>query len=47
MQARARPHDLERRGRASLFLNTVHDSESEHDVGATLDAIRMLVEAQV
>jgi uncharacterized protein YndB with AHSA1/START domain len=33
--------------RLTLFLNTVHDSESEHDVGATLDAIRMLVEAQV
>ena len=33
--------------RLTLFLNTVHDSESEHDIGATLDAIRMLVEAQV
>jgi uncharacterized protein YndB with AHSA1/START domain len=33
--------------RLTLFLHTVHDSESEHDVGATLDAIRMLVEAQV
>ena len=33
--------------RLTLFLNTVHDSETEHDVEATLDAIRMLVEAQV
>jgi hypothetical protein len=33
--------------RLTLFLNTVHDSESDHDVSATLDAIRMLVEAQV
>jgi hypothetical protein len=33
--------------RLTLFLNTVHDSESDHDVAATLDAIRMLVEAHV
>jgi hypothetical protein len=33
--------------RLTLFRNTVHDSESDHDVSATLDAIRMLVEAQV
>ena len=33
--------------RLTLFLNTVHGSESDHDVAATLDAIRMLVEAQV
>jgi uncharacterized protein YndB with AHSA1/START domain len=33
--------------RLTLFLNTVHGSESDHDVAATLDAIRMLVEAQI
>ena len=33
--------------RLTLFLNTLHGSESDHDVAATLDAIRMLVEAQV
>jgi uncharacterized protein YndB with AHSA1/START domain len=33
--------------RLTLFLNTQHGSEREHDVSATLDAIRMLVEAQV
>ena len=33
--------------RLTLFLHTVHGSESDHDVAATLDAIRMLVEAQV
>lgn len=33
--------------RLTLFLNTVHDSERDHDVSGTLDAIRMLVEAQV
>jgi hypothetical protein len=33
--------------RLTLFLNTVHGSESDHDVAATLDAIRMLVEAEV
>ena len=31
----------------TLFLNTTHGSEHEHDVSATLDAIRMLVEAEV
>jgi hypothetical protein len=31
----------------TLFLNTTHSSEHEHDVSATLDAIRMLVEAEV
>jgi uncharacterized protein YndB with AHSA1/START domain len=33
--------------RLTLFLKTVHGSESDHDVAATLDAIRMLVESQV
>ena len=33
--------------RLTLFLNTVHGSESDHDVAATLDAIRMLVESEV
>ena len=33
--------------RLTLFLSTVHGSESEHDVAATLDAIRMLVEAEI
>jgi uncharacterized protein YndB with AHSA1/START domain len=33
--------------RLTLFLNTLHGSESDHDVAATLDAIRMLVEAEV
>ena len=33
--------------RLTLFLNTQHGSEREHDVAATLDAIRMLVESQV
>jgi uncharacterized protein YndB with AHSA1/START domain len=33
--------------RLTLFLNTVHGSERDHDIAATLDAIRMLVEAQV
>jgi hypothetical protein len=33
--------------RLTLFLNTQHGSEREHDVSATLDAIRMLVESQV
>jgi uncharacterized protein YndB with AHSA1/START domain len=33
--------------RLTLFLNTVHGSERDHDVAATLDAIRMLVEAQI
>ena len=33
--------------RLTLFLNTLHGSESDHDVAATLDGIRMLVEAQV
>ena len=33
--------------RLTLFLDTPHDSASDHDVAATLDAIRMLVERQV
>jgi len=33
--------------RLTLHLETVHGSESDHDVAATLDAIRMLVESQV
>jgi uncharacterized membrane protein len=33
--------------RLTLFLNTRHDTEREHDVAATLDAIRMLVEAEI
>jgi ribosome-associated toxin RatA of RatAB toxin-antitoxin module len=33
--------------RITLFLETTHDAERDHDVAATLDAIRMLVEAQV
>ena len=33
--------------RLTLFLNTPHGTERDHDVSATLDAIRMLVEAEV
>jgi ribosome-associated toxin RatA of RatAB toxin-antitoxin module len=33
--------------RLTLFLDTPHGAERDHDVAATLDAIRMLVEAQV
>ena len=33
--------------RLTLFLETRHGSESDHDVASTLDAIRMLVESQV
>ena len=33
--------------RLTLFLETRHGTESDHDVAATLDAIRMLVEAEV
>jgi uncharacterized membrane protein len=33
--------------RLTLFLETRHGSERDHDVSATLDAIRMLVEAEV
>ena len=33
--------------RLTLFLETRHGSESDHDVAATLDAIRMLVESEV
>jgi uncharacterized protein YndB with AHSA1/START domain len=33
--------------RLTLFLNTRHGAESDHDIAATLDAIRMLVESQV
>jgi uncharacterized membrane protein len=33
--------------RLTLFLDTRHSAERDHDVAATLDAIRMLVEAEV
>lgn len=33
--------------RVTLFRNTLHGSESDHAVAATLDAIRMFVVAQV
>ena len=33
--------------RLTLFLETRHGSERDHDISATLDAIRMLVEAEV
>jgi carbon monoxide dehydrogenase subunit G len=33
--------------RLTLFLDTPHASASDHDVAATLDAIRMLVESEV
>jgi carbon monoxide dehydrogenase subunit G len=33
--------------RLTLFLETRHGSERDHDVAATLDAVRMLVEAEV
>jgi uncharacterized membrane protein len=33
--------------RLTLFLDTPHPSASDHDVAATLDAIRMLVERRV
>ena len=33
--------------RLTLFLATRHGSERDHDISATLDAIRMLVEAEV
>jgi hypothetical protein len=33
--------------RLTLFLETRHSSESDHDIAATLDAIRMLVEAEI
>ncbi|MHB8696121.1 MAG: SRPBCC family protein [Solirubrobacteraceae bacterium] len=33
--------------RLTLFLDTPHTAASDHDVSATLDAIRMLVESQV
>jgi len=33
--------------RLTLFLDTPHPSARDHDVAATLDAIRMLVESQV
>ncbi len=32
--------------RLTLFLETRHAAESEHDVAATLDAVRMLVESE-
>jgi uncharacterized membrane protein len=33
--------------RLTLFLETRHGTERDHDVAATLDAVRMLVEAEV
>jgi uncharacterized membrane protein len=33
--------------RLTLFLDTRHGTERDHDISATLDAIRMLVEAEV
>lgn len=33
--------------RLTLFLETKHDGEREADISSTLDAIRMLVEAEV
>jgi hypothetical protein len=33
--------------RLTLFLDTRHGSERDHDVAATPDAIRMLVESEV
>jgi len=33
--------------RLTLFLHTEHSHENDHDVASTLDAIRMLVEADV
>jgi uncharacterized protein YndB with AHSA1/START domain len=33
--------------RLTLYLNTPHGTERDHDVAATLDAIRMLVEAEL
>jgi uncharacterized membrane protein len=33
--------------RLTLFLDTRHGSERDHDVAATLDAVRMLVEAEM
>jgi uncharacterized protein YndB with AHSA1/START domain len=33
--------------RLTLFLETRHGAERDHDIAATLDAIRMLVESEV
>jgi carbon monoxide dehydrogenase subunit G len=33
--------------RLTLFLETRHSSERDHDIAATLDAIRMLVESEL
>lgn len=33
--------------RLTLYLHTTHDSEREHDIASTLDAIRMLVESEM
>ena len=33
--------------RLTLFLSTRHGTERDHDVAATLDAVRMLVESEV
>jgi carbon monoxide dehydrogenase subunit G len=33
--------------RLTLFLDTPHGGERDHDIAATLDAIRMLVESEI
>jgi hypothetical protein len=33
--------------RLTLFLETIHGSERDYDIAATLGAIRMLVESEV
>jgi carbon monoxide dehydrogenase subunit G len=33
--------------RLTLYLNTPHGAEREHDIAGTLDAMRMLVESEV
>ena len=33
--------------RLTLFLDTPHGAERDHDIAATLDAIRMLVESEI
>lgn len=37
----------DRGSRLTLFLDTRHGSERDHDIAGTLDAIRMLVESEV
>jgi hypothetical protein len=38
---------MRRAHRARVFLETRHSGERDHDIAATLDAIRMLVESEV